>query len=69
VLRSTVRLAVRHSEAAQEVQLEELADELELHLRGELDFVEEAHNTELVKGLVKRFDVLVVPRVIQPYVT
>jgi ubiquinone biosynthesis protein len=69
VLRSTVRLAVRHSEAAQRVQLEELADELEVHLRGELDFVEEAHNTELVRRLVERFDVLVVPRVIQPYVT
>jgi predicted unusual protein kinase regulating ubiquinone biosynthesis (AarF/ABC1/UbiB family) len=69
VLRSTVRLAVRHSEAARRVQLEELADELELHLRGELDFVEEAHNTELVGRLVEQFDVLVVPRVIQPYVT
>ena len=69
VLRSTVRLAVRHSEAAQRVQLDELADELEVHLRGELDFVEEAHNTELVRGLVERFDALVVPRVIQPYVT
>ncbi|HEY4236918.1 MAG TPA: AarF/UbiB family protein [Gaiellaceae bacterium] len=69
VLRSTVRLVVRHSEAARRVQLEELADELELHLRGELDFVEEAHNTELVGRLVERFDVLVVPRVIRPYVT
>ena len=69
VLRSTVRLAVRHSETARRVQLEELADELELHLRGELDFVEEAHNAELVRRLVERFDGLVVPRVIRPYVT
>ena len=69
VLRSTVRLAVRHSESAQRIQLEELADELELHLRGELDFVEEAHNTELIRTLVERFETLVVPRVIQPYVT
>ena len=69
VLRSTVRLAVRHSETARRVQLEALADELELHLRGELDFVEEAHNTELVRRLVERFDGLVVPRVIRPYVT
>ena len=69
VLRSTVRLAVRHSETARRVQLEELTDELELHLRGELDFVEEAHNTELVRRLVERFDGLVVPRVIRPYVT
>ena len=69
VLRSTVRLAVGHSEAARRIQLEELADELELHLRAELDFVEEAHNTELVGGLIERFDGLVVPRVMRPYVT
>jgi ubiquinone biosynthesis protein len=69
VLRSTVRLMARRSEAAQRVQLEELAEELELHLRAELDFLEEAHNTELVRGLVEPFDGLVVPRVIQPYVT
>jgi predicted unusual protein kinase regulating ubiquinone biosynthesis (AarF/ABC1/UbiB family) len=69
VLRSTVRLMARRSEAAQRVQLEELAEELEIHLRDELDFVEEAHNTELVRRLVEPFDGLVVPRVIQPYVT
>jgi len=69
VLRSTVRIAVRHSEAAQRIQLEELADELELHLRAEMDFLEEAHNTELVRRLVEAFDGLVVPRVIQPYVS
>ncbi|HKU55965.1 MAG TPA: AarF/UbiB family protein [Gaiellaceae bacterium] len=69
VLRSTVRLVARHSVAAQRIQLEELADELEIHLRGELDFVEEAHNTELVGRLVERFDGLTVPRAIRPYVT
>jgi ubiquinone biosynthesis protein len=69
VLRSTVRLVARRSEAAQTLQLEELADELELHLRGELDFLEEAYNAELVRELVEPFDGLVVPRVIQPYVT
>jgi ubiquinone biosynthesis protein len=69
VLRSTVRLAVRSSESAQRIQLEELADELEVHLRAELDFVEEAHNTEVVRRIVEQFDGLVVPRVIQPYVT
>ena len=31
--------------------------------------MEEAHNTELVRGLVERFEGLVVPRVIRPYVT
>jgi ubiquinone biosynthesis protein len=69
VLRSTVRLLTRHSEAAQRIQLEELSDELEIHLRGELDFVEEAYNTELIGRLMEPFDSLVVPRVIQPYVT
>jgi predicted unusual protein kinase regulating ubiquinone biosynthesis (AarF/ABC1/UbiB family) len=69
VLRSTVRIATRHSEAARRVQLEELADELEVHLRGELDFVEEAHNAELVRKSVEQFQQLVVPRVIRPYVT
>jgi ubiquinone biosynthesis protein len=69
VLRSTVRIASRHSESARRVQLEELADELEIHLRGELDFVEEAHNAELVRTFVEPFEGLVVPRVIRPYVT
>jgi ubiquinone biosynthesis protein len=69
VLRSTVRVVARHSEAAQRVQLEDLAEELELHLRAEMDFVEEAHNTELIAGLVEQFEGLVVPRVIRPYVT
>ena len=69
VLRSTVRIVSRHSESARRVQLEELADELEIHLRAELDFVEEAHNAELVRKLVEPFERLVVPRVIRPYVT
>lgn len=69
VLRSTVRLAVRHSEAAQRIELEEPADELELHLRAELDFLEEAHDAELILRLVERFEGLVVPRVLRPYVT
>jgi predicted unusual protein kinase regulating ubiquinone biosynthesis (AarF/ABC1/UbiB family) len=69
VLRSTARLVSAHSETAQRIQLEELADELEVHLRAELDFVEEAHNTELIRGLVAEFQGLVVPQVIRPYVT
>jgi predicted unusual protein kinase regulating ubiquinone biosynthesis (AarF/ABC1/UbiB family) len=69
VLRSTVRIVAAHSEAAQRIQLEELADELEVHLRAELDFVEEANNTELIRGLVAEFEGLVVPRVIRPHVT
>jgi ubiquinone biosynthesis protein len=69
VLRSTVRLVAQHSEAARRIQLEELADDLQVHLRAELDFVEEAHNTELVRRLVRPFEGLVVPQVIRPYVT
>jgi ubiquinone biosynthesis protein len=69
VLRSTVRLMARRSETAQRIQLEELAEELEIHLRAELDFLEEAHNTDLVRGLVEEFEGLVVPRVIRPHVT
>jgi ubiquinone biosynthesis protein len=69
VLRSTVKFLHRHSETAQLLQLEALADELEVHLRGELDLGEEAHNTELVAQTVEEFPELTVPRVIRPHVT
>ena len=69
VLRSTARLLERRSESAQLLQLEALADELEVHLRGELDFLEEAHNAELIARLVAEYESLVVPRVIRPHVT
>ncbi len=69
LLRSTAKLIAGHSETAQLLQIEALADELEVHLRAELDFLEEAHNTELVQRLVSEFDLLVVPNVIRPYVT
>jgi predicted unusual protein kinase regulating ubiquinone biosynthesis (AarF/ABC1/UbiB family) len=69
VLRSTARFLAGRSETAQLLQIEALADELEVHLRGELDFVEEAHNTELVAGLVTDYERVIVPQVIRPYVT
>ena len=69
LLRSTVRLLAGHSETAQLLQLEALADELEVHLRAELNFAEEAYNTELIARLVADYDRLVVPEVIHPYVT
>jgi ubiquinone biosynthesis protein len=69
LLRSTARLLVGHSETAQLLQLEALSDELEVHLRQELDFVEEAHNTELIAQLVEEYEGIVVPKVIRPYVT
>ena len=37
LLRSTAKLLERHSEAAQLIQVDALADELEVHLRGELE--------------------------------
>ena len=69
LLRSSARLAAKKSETAELLQLESLADELEVHLLDELNFVEEAHNTELIAAIVERFDSLVVPKVIRPLVT
>jgi ubiquinone biosynthesis protein len=69
LLRTTARLLAGHSETAQLLQLEALADELEVHLRAELDFEEEAHNTELIARLVADYELVLVPEVIRPYVT
>ncbi|HLX77439.1 MAG TPA: AarF/UbiB family protein, partial [Acidimicrobiales bacterium] len=63
VLRSSARFAMRRSDTAQLLQLDALADELEIHLRAELNFVEEAHNTGLIGRMLERFDSLVVPAV------
>jgi ubiquinone biosynthesis protein len=69
LLRSTAGLLERRSERAQLLQARALADELEVHLNAELDFVEEANNTELVARTLVEYDDLVVPHVIRPYVT
>src|SRR3954463_4751744 len=69
LLRSTAGLLERRSEAAQLLQVTALADELEVHLRGELDFVEEATNVELIARIVDDYRDLVVPKVIRPHVT
>ena len=69
VLRSSASLLEGRSETAQLLQLQALADELEVHLRAELDFVEEAHNAELIAQLVADYEDLVVPQVIRPHVT
>ena len=69
LMRSTAETLERRSERAQLLQARALADELEVHLRGELNFVEEANNAELVAGLLSEYDDLVVPRVMRPYVT
>jgi ubiquinone biosynthesis protein len=70
VLRSTARLLEGHSETAQLLRIETLADELEAHLRAELDFVEEASNAELMRAnLAYASEDLIVPEVIRPYVS
>ena len=69
LLRSTAGSLERHSERAQLLQARALADELEVHLRAELDFVEEANNTELIAAGLADYRDLVVPQVIRPYVT
>ena len=69
VLRSTAATLERRSERAQLLQTRALADELEVHLRAELDLFEEANNTELIASLLDDYDDLVVPNVIRPYVT
>ena len=69
LLRSTAAYAEGHSQTARLLQLNALADELEAHLRGELDFVEEANNAEVIAQLLAGDDDLVVPRMMYPYVT
>ncbi len=69
LLRRTASLLERRSERAQLLQARALADELEVHLRGELDFTEEANNAELVARLLEEYEDLVVPQVIRPFVT
>jgi ubiquinone biosynthesis protein len=69
LMRSSAEMLESRSERAQLLQARALADELEVHLRAELDFVEEANNAELVAGFLREYDDLVVPEVIRPYVT
>ncbi|HET7568054.1 MAG TPA: AarF/UbiB family protein [Gaiellaceae bacterium] len=69
LLRSSARMIAGRSETAQLLQLEELADELEVHLRAELDFEEEAHNAELMRRLVEGHERVFVPEVIRPLVS
>jgi ubiquinone biosynthesis protein len=69
LIRSTARLLDKRSERAQLLQVEALADELDVHLRSELNLEEEAHNTELIAALAAEEPNLVVPRAMRPYVT
>jgi ubiquinone biosynthesis protein len=70
LLRKTAAAAERRSGTARLLQARALADELEAHLRGELDFREEANNAELIASILDDFrDDIVVPQVIRPYVS
>ena len=67
LLRKTASIAENHSDTAQLLQLNALADELEQHLLGELDFREEAHNAELIAEVIAEYrDDLFVPEVDPP---
>jgi ubiquinone biosynthesis protein len=69
LLRSTSDFLERRSGKAQLFQLSALAEEVEQHLLAELDFTEEASNTELVGRMLAEQPDLVVPKVIHPFVT
>ena len=70
LLRSTADFLERRSDRAQLLQVSALAEEVEQHLLAELDFTEEANNTELVGQMVAEHPDLLVPQVIHhPYVT
>jgi ubiquinone biosynthesis protein len=69
LLRRTASLAEGRSQTARLLQLNALTEELEIHLQGELDFREEAHNAELIAAMMPEHGDLIVPEVIHPYVT
>ena len=69
LLRSLTSFAEGRSQTARLLQLSALADELEAHLTAELNFVEEAHGSELIARIVSEHEHLLVPEVIHPYVT
>jgi ubiquinone biosynthesis protein len=69
LLRSLTSMAEGRSETARLLQLDALADDLEAHLTTELDFVEEAHGSQVIARLIADFEHLVVPQVVHPYVT
>jgi predicted unusual protein kinase regulating ubiquinone biosynthesis (AarF/ABC1/UbiB family) len=69
LMRSTAALLERRSGTAELLQVGPLAEELEIHLRGELDLAEEAHNTELIAALAENEELIVVPQVMWPHVS
>jgi ubiquinone biosynthesis protein len=69
LLRSTAKMAESRSETARLLQLATLAEEVDVNLRAELDFEEEAGNAELIADIVEPYEGLTVPRVVWPHVT
>ena len=70
LLRKSASIAEKRSDTARLLQLNALTEELEQHLLAELDFLEEAHNAELISAVIAEYsDDLFVPQVIHPYVT
>jgi predicted unusual protein kinase regulating ubiquinone biosynthesis (AarF/ABC1/UbiB family) len=70
LLRRTASIAEKHSNTARLLQLNALADELEQHLRAELNLREEAHNAELIASVIAEYrKELFVPDIIHPYVS
>jgi ubiquinone biosynthesis protein len=69
LLRSAADFLERRAGRAQILQLSALAEEVDVHLRAELDFTEEANNTELVGSLLEGHPDLLAPQVVRPYVT
>ena len=69
LLGTLTSFAEGRSQAARLLQLKALAEELEAHLTSELNFVEEAHGSELIARIVADHEHLLVPAVIHPHVT
>ena len=69
LLRSLTSFAEGKSNTARLLQLQALTDDLESHLLSELDFVEEAHGSEVIAKIVAEHELLVVPEVMHPFVT
>ncbi|HEV3478833.1 MAG TPA: AarF/UbiB family protein [Gaiellaceae bacterium] len=69
LLRTTAAFLERRAESARLLQLSAVAEEVDQHLRAELDFIEEANNTELIGRIIGDHPDLVVPKVIRPFVT
>jgi predicted unusual protein kinase regulating ubiquinone biosynthesis (AarF/ABC1/UbiB family) len=71
LVHSLTSFAEGRSQTARLLQLAALADDLDSHLSTELNFVEEAHGSELIARIIdeRGLEHVVVPDVIHPYVT